>query len=397
MGKVEVITGNYAISYAAKLARVQVVAAYPITPQTQIVERIAEWVEKGELEAKFIRVESEHSAMAAIIGASATGARAFTATSSHGLMYMSEVVWWAAASRLPIVMGVVNRALGPGWNIWSEHTDVLAHRDSGWIIAFAEDNQEALDTTIQAFRIAEDERVLLPVMVSLDAFILSHTAMPVDIPDQETIDNFLPPRKPLPFLLDPNDPVTHGSLVFPEHYMEFRYLIHEAQERAKKVILEVEDEYYKATGRRYGGLVDLYRSEDSDVIIVALGSSAGDAKEAVDKLRDEGYKVGVARIRFVRPWPHEVLREVLGRAKGVAVVDRNMSMGKSGVLYSEVLSTLYGLKKPPVVIGYIAGLGGRDIRVSDFELIALDVYKAIETRDLTPRYKWINLKLEVER
>jgi len=395
MGKVEVLTGNYAAAWGARLSRVEVVAAYPITPQTQVIEKLAEFVEKGELKAKFIRVESEHSAMAACIGASAVGARAFTATSSHGLLLMHEMCWWAAGARLPIVMTIVARAIAPPWTIWNEHSDIMDERDTGWLIMFAENNQETLDGVIQAFRIAEDERVLLPVMVNEDAFILSHTAMPVDIPDQEVIDEFLPPRTTKPFILDPDNPFTHGNLTYPDHYMEFRYMMHQAMERAKEVIREVDEKYYKLVGRRYGGLFENYRCNDADVIIVAAGSSAGDAKEAADKLRDEGYKVGVFRVRFLRPFPEKEVREILGNAKGVVIVDRDFSFGKGGILCTEIASALYGINKPPVLRGFITGLGGRDITVNDFKQMTLKTFEAIEKGDYMPKQEWFKAKLEV--
>jgi len=392
-GKVEVLTGNYAAAWGAKLARVEVVAAYPITPQTTIIEKLAEFVEKGELKAKYIRVESEHSAMAACIGASAVGARAFTATSSHGLLLMHEMCWWAAGARLPIVMTIVARAIAPPWTIWNEHSDILDERDTGWLIMLAEDNQEVLDGVIQAFKIAEDERVLLPVMVNEDAFILSHTAMPVEIPDQEVVDEFLPPRSDKPYILDPDNPFTHGNLTYPDYYMEFRYLMERSMEAAKQVIAEVDEEYYRLTGRRYGGLVEKYRCEDADVAIVAAGSSAGDAKEAADRLREEGYKVGVFRIRFVRPWPHEEVREVLGRMKAVAVVDRSISFTKGGILFTDVTSSLYG--STPLVHGFVTGLGGRDITVNHFVDIVKKVYSEIEAGEKGAKWEFYNVKWEV--
>lgn len=387
-----VLTGNHAAAYAALLSRVEVVAAYPITPQTQIVEKLAEFIEGGRLKAKYIRVESEHSAMAAIIGASAAGARTFTATASHGLVYMNEMVFWAGNARLPIVMAIVCRALAPPWNIWTEHTDILAQRDTGWIQFFCEDNQEVLDTVIQAFKIAEDDRVLLPVMVGLDAFILSHTATPVDVPEQEDIDGFLPPRKPLPFILDVNNPLTHSNMTYPNQTMEFRYRLQKAMERAMRVIMEVDEEYGRLTGRKYGGLLDCYRCEDADLGVIVMGSSAGDAKEAIDKLRDEGYKPGVIRIRVFRPFPREELREICRRFKAIAVIDRDLSPGLGGILYTETLTSLYDLKNRPIVQNYIAGLGGRDISVNDFKLIVRELYRNIEEGvEITP-IRWIGIE-----
>jgi len=361
-----VISGNEAIALGVKLSRVQVVAAYPITPQTTIVEKIASYVENGELEAEFIRVESEHSAMAACIGAAAGGARAFTATSSQGLLYMSEMVFWAGGARLPIVMAVVCRALAPPWSIWCEHTDALSQRDSGWIQFWVENNQEALDTLIQAFKVAEDENVMLPAMVCLDGFILSHTYEPVEVPEQRLVDSFLPGKKASPYWLNPARPAAYGTIAGPDTYMEFRYDIHNAMKRAKKVIVDVDKEWRRLTGRGYGGLIDRYRCDDAEVGIVVIGAAAGDAKEAADFLRRKGVKAGVIRLRVTRPFPAEELRAAVEKIDAVAVVDRALSPGLPGVLLSEVRSALYDLEKRVYVKGFIAGLGGRDITPGDF-------------------------------
>ena len=384
------LTGNYAVAYAVKLCRPQVIAAYPITPQTSIVEKIAEFVERGELEAKYIRVESEHSAMAAVIGASATGARVFTATSSQGLLYMHEAVWSAAGARLPIVMAVVTRAIFPPWSIWTDHSDLLDQRDTGWIIAMAENNQEVFDMIIQAYRIAEDERVLLPMMVGLDAFSLSHTATPVNLLSQGEVDEFLPPRRAFSFLLDIENPVTMGNVAFPDHYMEFRYLVQRAMERAKEVVREVEEEFYEISGRRYGGLVEEYRCSDADVILTLMGAWSGDAKDCVDELRKEGFDVGVLRIRFIRPFPREEIRRVSSGKKAVIVVDRGISLGGSGVLFTEVSSVLQ--QSNVTVRGYIAGLGGRDVIVKDFSDMVRRVYADLESGDRESRVEWYGLK-----
>ena len=384
------LTGNYAVAYAVKLCRPQVIAAYPITPQTSIVEKIAEFVERGELKAKYIRVESEHSAMAAVIGASATGARVFTATSSQGLLYMHEAVWSAAGARLPIVMAVVTRAIFPPWSIWTDHSDLLDQRDTGWIIAMAENNQEVFDMIIQAYRIAEDERVLLPMMVGLDAFSLSHTASPVNLLSQGEVDEFLPPRRAFSFLLDVENPVTMGNVAFPDHYMEFRYLVQRAMERAKEVVREVEEEFYEISGRRYGGLVEEYRCSDADVILTLMGAWSGDAKDCVDELRKEGFDVGVLRIRFIRPFPREEIRRVSSGKKAVIVVDRDISLGGSGVLFTEVSSVLQ--QSNVTVRGYIAGLGGRDVIVKDFSDMVRRVYADLESGDRESRVEWYGLK-----
>jgi len=361
-----VLTSNYAAAYAAKLARAEIISAYPITPQTTVVEKLAEFIERGELKAKMIRVESEHSAMAACIGASATGARVFTATSSHGLLYMYEMLWWAAGARLPIVMGVVTRAIAPPWNIWTEHADILSPRDSGWLIFFAESAQEVLDMILQAYKVAENEQVLLPVMVGWDAFISSHTAEPVDVPSQEIVDEFLPPRKSAAFLLDVKDPVSHGNLVFPDFYMEFRYLMQRGMESARDIIRKVDEEFGKIFGRHYGGLIEKYRCDDAEYALITLGGSSGDAREAVDKLRENGVKIGLCRIRVIRPFPVQDVVECLSNKEGVIVVERDISMGLCGVLATEIASVLFMNGIQPKFASFIAGLGGREVSVEDF-------------------------------
>ena len=353
----KVITGNYAASYGAKLARVQVIAAYPITPQTSIIEKLASFCADGELDARFIKVESEHSAMAACIGASATGARAFTATSGQGLFLMHEVVHWAAGARLPIVMAVVNRAAAPGWNIWTEQTDTLSQRDTGWMQFYCESNQEVLDTIIQAYKIAE--RVLLPAMVILDAFVLSHTSEIVDIPDQALVDEYLPPYKP-PLRLDVNDPHAFGGLLTPGEYMEMRYKMQRAMEEAKRVVREADEEFGRLFGRRYG-LVEGYRLDGAEVVLVTSGTVASTSRDVVDDFRERGIKVGMLKIRLFRPFPAEEVREALRGARKVAVIDRNISFGHGGIFAQEIKSVLYnaGLRTP--LFGFIAGLGGRDV------------------------------------
>ncbi|MCG2872714.1 MAG: pyruvate ferredoxin oxidoreductase [Acidilobus sp.] len=380
------LTGNHAVAEAAKLARVKVVAAYPITPQTTIVERLAEMIEKGELEAKMIRVESEHSAMAATLGAAAAGARAFTATSSHGLLYMHEVLWWTAGARIPVVMAVVARAIGPPWNIHVEHSDVMDQRDTGWIISIAQENQEAFDLTLQAFRISEDPRVYLPMIVSLDGFILSHTVAPVDVPPQEDVDAWLPPRRQ-PYTITPESNVVMGNIANDEEYYMMRFSIQAAMQAAKKVIDEVDEEFGKAFGRRYGGLVECYLCDDADYVMLLAGSWAGDAKKAAEQLREEGIRAGVARVRFIRPWPEEFIRERLVNVKGVIVFDRSISFGSYGQLFTDTAATLYGQTS---LRGVIAGLGGVDVKPEDFASEVRDFVSKVEEhgRVYEPR-RWL--------
>jgi len=359
----KVLTGNHAVAYAVKLSRVQVIAAYPITPQTTIVEKLSEMIDKGEYNARIIRVESEHSALAAVYAAASAGARAFTATSSHGLLYMHEVVWWAAGARIPLVMAVVTRAIGPPWNIHVDHQDIMDQRDSGWIIGIAQENQEVFDMIIQAFRISEDPRVYLPVMVGLDGFILSHTSAPVDIPSQDEVDSWLPPRRQ-PYVITPESRIVMGNIPPDEDHYMMRYSMHMAMESAKRVIEEVDEDYGRHFGRKYGGLIDCYKCDDAKYLAILAGSWSGDAKASVDMLREEGYKVGVARIRYIRPWPRERLTELTNTTKGIIVFDRAISMGSTGILFNEVASTIYPINTS--MRGVIAGLTGVDVTPTDF-------------------------------
>ncbi len=389
MPKWEMMTGNKAAAVGAKLARVQVIPAYPITPQTTIVEYLSKFVERGELKAEFIRVESEHSAMAACIGAAAGGVRAFTATSSHGLLLMAEMVFWAAGARLPIGMAVVNRALAPPWNIHVEHTDSHSQRDSGFIQFYARDNQEVLDTIILMYKVAENERVLLPAMVCLDGFILSHTYMPVEIPDQEDVDSFLPPYEPKGFLLDPDEPLTYGSLTLPEHYMEMRYDIQRSLEAARNLILEYSKEYREMFGRDHGGLLELYKVEDADYLLISMGTLGEEAKVAVDRLRGEGIRAGAVRVRVFRPFPTQLFDIVPGR-KAVIVVERHISLGGiGGALGVELKALLYGKTDVPI-FNYVTGLGGRDITYLDLAKMVKHSIKAGKPRD---NYMWYKLRV----
>ncbi|MEM0024528.1 MAG: transketolase C-terminal domain-containing protein [Thermofilaceae archaeon] len=383
-----VVSGNEAVAFAVKLVRVQVVAAYPITPQTTIVEKIAEFVEKGELKARFINVESEHSAMAACIGAAAGGARTFTATSSQGLLYMGEMVFWAGGARLPIVMAVVNRSIAPPWSIWCDHNDAFAVRDAGWIQFWAENAQEAMDMVIQAYRVAENEGVLLPAMVNLDGFYLSHAYEPVEVPEQQTVDRFLPEKTPAPYWIDVDKPMSYGTIANPDYYMEFRWKMQRAMDKAARVIREVDEEWGRLTGRNWGGLLEAYRCDDADVGIVLIGSWAGDAKEAVDRLRSRGVRAGVVRLRVTRPFPARELRETVEGMSAVAVVDRSLSPGLPSVLSAEVKSALFNAKRRPVVRSFIAGLGGRDVSPKDFERIAESSLKEEEPAEVA----WIGLR-----
>ncbi len=384
-------TGNRIAGLACKAARVKVVAAYPITPQTTVVEQIAEIVESGEMDAKYVRVESEHSAMAACIGAAVSGVRTFTATSSHGLALMHEMLHWASASRLPIVMAVVNRAMGPPWNIWADFSDSLSQRDTGWIQFYCADNQEIFDTIIQAYKLCEDKRVFMPAMVCFEGFILSHTSMPVQIPDQKDIDDFLPPYNP-PWLLDVDNPVTHGSIVYPEWYMEFRYFMYEAMENARKLIPEIDREYGRHFGIQHGGHIEKYKCEDADLIILSMGTIGSEAKLAVDNLRKQGRKVGAARVRVFRPFPKDDIINIAGSAQMLTIIDRQVSYGMEGPLHTEVKASLYSKEDLPLTAGFIAGLGGRDVKISDIEMMVNKSYKYLQAGKVEKDVDWVGLR-----
>jgi len=391
MTQVIVETGNRVAGLACKAARAKVIAAYPITPQTTVVEQIAEDVEAGKLDAKYVRVESEHSAMAACIGAAVGGVRTFTATSAHGLALMHEMLHWASAARLPIVMAVVNRAMGPPWNIWADFSDSLSQRDTGWVQFYCADNQEIFDTTIQAYKLCEDKRVFMPAMVCFEGFILSHTSMPVKIPDQKDIDDFLPPYNP-PWLLDVENPVTHGSIVYPEWYMEFRYFMYEAMENARKLIPEIDMEYGKRFGIAHGGHIEKYRCEDADLIILSMGTIGSEAKLAVDNLRKQGCKVGSARIRVFRPFPKDEIINMAKNAQMLTIIDRQVSYGMEGPLHTEVKASLYSGKESPLTAGFIAGLGGRDVTVRDVEVMVNKSLQYLQAGKVEREVEWIGLR-----
>ena len=367
-----VMTGNYASAYGAKLARAEVIAAYPITPQTSIVEKLAEFVSTGELKAKFIPVESEHSAMAACIAAQTAGARTYTATSSHGLTLMHEVLIWASGARLPIVMTNVSRAMAPPWSVWVDHMDSVAQRDTGWLQFYCQSNQEVLDTIIMAYKICESGGVMLPAMIIEDAFILSHTSEPVDVPEQEVVDSFLPAYSP-ELKIEVGKAMGFGSLVKPDQYMEFRYKAMLGMKEAHDRILRVEQEFKHIFAREHGGLLERYRCEDAEAVLVAAGSVAATAKDVVDALREKGTKVGLARMRTFRPFPQEEIRAIASKVDGMAVLDRSYTFGAAGAMFTEVKASAYSGQKRPIVKNYIAGLGGRDITPKILERIFEDI------------------------
>ncbi|MFX1369923.1 MAG: pyruvate ferredoxin oxidoreductase [Promethearchaeota archaeon] len=389
--KTELMSANYAAARAVVSARVEVVAAYPITPATTVPEQIALLNEEGIFKGEFIRVESEHSAMFACIGASSTGARAFTATSSNGLLLMDEALHWAAAARLPIVLANINRSISPSWNIHVSHDDAMSKRDSGWIQFHAASVDELYHTIIQSFKLAEDERVLMPVMINADGFVLSHTLSTYDYLEPEEVDKFLKPYMPPHWVMDPENPVSHGNIVFPEHYQEFRYAMHEGTRNALKVYEEVEKEYKKLYGKYFGGPIDCYKCDDAEVIFTSQGSVGAEAKDAINELRDEGYKVGNARMRMIRPFPVDKIRELGSKVKGIAAFDRGVSYGFGGHVANDIRASLYGTKHRPIVTDYIGGLGGRDVTVNDVKEMLIATVGAVESGEPGPEEVWHDL------
>ena len=359
---------SVAIAEVAKLANVDVVAAYPITPQTHIVEHLADLVADGELDAEYIPVESEHSAMSACVGASAAGARTFTATAGQGLELMHEVLYIASSMRLPVVMTVANRALSAPLSVWGDHSDAMAVRDTGWIQIFVENGQEAVDNVLCSFRFAEDQRVLLPVMIHLDGFHLSHMIEPLFLPESSEVDQFIPPfQYPLP--LNPDKPVTMGDFGPPFIYSEVKWAQEVNLRAAKKVIIQCWNEFGKLFHRQYSP-VEGYHSEDATVLLLTMGSFSETAAMAIDKMRAEGKSVGQVKLRLWRPFPFEEIRKAVKNAKVLIVLDRALSFGgPAGPVCSEIRSALYGQEKKPKVVSFVGGLGGRDITMAGFEEI----------------------------
>ncbi len=370
---IRLLDGNQAAAEGARLSRVQVIAAYPITPQTPLTEELSEFVERGELKAEYVAVESEHSAMTVCTSASLVGARTFTATSAHGLAYMHEMLHWAAGARLPVVLACVNRAIGAPWNILNDQQDSISQRDTGWIQIYARNNQEILDIIIQAYKIAET--VYIPVMVCFDGYVLSHTEMPVDVPSQEQVDKFLPPYKPHT-TLDPANPKNYNLVTLADPrvnaegilchgYMELRYLLQEALQDSTETIGKIGREFGKLFGRDYAGLFWENGMDDADIVIVAMGSLAMEAMVAADMLREEGRKVGVLGLKVFRPFPKAALVKALEKARLIVVFDKNISYGSEGATCSEIKSALYGSRTKAAIRNFIVGLGGRDVKARE--------------------------------
>jgi len=398
MAEVRIMTGNQAAALGAKLSYVQVVAAYPITPQTSVTEILSQFIEGGELKAEYIRVESEHSALTVCISASTVGARVFTSTSSQGLLYMHEQLHWAAGSRLPIVMCCVNRGVGAPWTIFNDQQDSISQRDTGWIQIYCRDNQEIIDSIIQGYRIAES--VYVPVMICYDGFVMSHTMMPVEIPDAELVSDFLPPYKPHT-ILSPENPMNINPVLFPwrranaegvlcDGYMEMRYKLQKALDESRDVIVSTGRAFAEAFGRDHGGMVWHYKTDDADVVLTGMGSVATEATTAADMLRAEGIKAGVVGIRVFRPFPKEEVREAFGKTKAIVIFEKGISYGYEGALCSEIKAAFYGTDIRLPIHNYIVGLGGRDVKARELAEAVRSSLDAIASGDTEPAPKWLN-------
>jgi len=372
----KVLEGNHAISWGVKASDVKVISAYPITPQTQIVELLSEMCSTGEVPARFIKVESEHSAMAAAIGASAAGSRAFTATSSQGLLLMHEMLHWAVGARLPVVLANVNRAVGPPWNIWTDQNDSLSQRDTGMLQIYCESNQEVFDTTLQAFRVAETVR--LPIMLILDAFFLSHTCEIVDVFGADEGKEYLPPYNAAEHL-DPKNPMAFGNLTGPDNYYELRHMIHKDMVRSIDVLREADQEFEKVYGRSYG-LVEEYRTDGAETILVTSGTITSTSRTVIDDRREKGEKIGLMKMRVFRPFPVDEVRRVLKGRKKVVVVDRNIGFSIGGIFAQEIRAAMWNTRTDLPIFSFIAGIGGRDVTPEVIEEI-IDVADAIDYPD----------------
>lgn len=359
---------SIAIAEAVGRAKAEIIPAYPITPQTHIVEHLSEMVANDELDAEFIPVESEHAAMSCCCGAAAAGARVFTASSSQGLSLMSEILYIPSTMRLPLVMVIANRALSAPISIWNDHQDIMVQRDIGWIQTFAENGQEAVDLTIHAFKVAENRNVSLPMIVNIDGFTLSHVIEPIELPDQEEVDAYLPPFKPR-YKLDPRRPITMGPVGIPEVYTEAKVAHDKAIKNSRRYILNAWKEFEEVFGRKYEP-VEKYRTEDAEVLLVGMGSICETAMSAVDKMRDQGQKAGLLKIRLWRPLPFQEFRKAVGKTKILAVIDRCLPPGAvCGPVGAELRSMFYKIPGSPKIFSFVAGLGGRDVTVSRFEEI----------------------------
>lgn len=390
MSFTRMMEGNEAAAYGAKLSRAEVIPAYPITPQTEVISTIASLIANGEMKAQYIKVEGEHTAMAAAIGASAAGARVFTASASQGIAFMEEALWMPPGRRLPIVMCMVNRAMAPIGGLRPDHNDSLLQRDTGWIQLYCENSQEVLDTIIQAYRIGEDKRVYLPVAPCYDGYFVSATATPTTVPAQEEVDAFLPPYKHEMYSLMPEDFKERG---FPMNIAKARYEVQQATERAKKVIEEIDREYAKKFGPSYDGLLEEYACEDAEAVLMTMGSMTGTARDVVDEMQAEGKRIGLLKMRGFRPFPTEELRELAKKYGAIGVVDRNTSYGSAGggIVVMEVARALYPVDDRPLLLNFHVGLGGSDVTMRQIRYMADRVLEAYRTGKVEKEVDWVEL------
>lgn len=387
----KMLTGNSAAAYGVKLARVKVIPVYPITPQTTIIEKLIEFITNKEMKADFIPIESEHSAMAAAVGAEATGVRAFTASSSQGIAYMHENLWVASGLRLPIVMVMVNRTMNPPIAGAPDLSDSLSQRDTGWIQIYVENGQEILDMVIQAYRIAEDKNVLLPVAICYEGMVISHFLEAVDIPDQALVDKFLPPYCPEHVVLDTKHPM-HVFVASDDYLPEYRYQQEVAMENAKKVIEDVDKEFQKMFNREYGGLLSAYMMEDAEVAVVSMGNISNTVRMAVRELRKDGIRAGAVKLRVFRPFPKEAVSKALRDTKLVIVLDRAVSSGFGGIVYPELLTALSNIEPCPRVQNYILGLAGRQVTVAHFSSLVKSSLADYQKSGTGNSIQWIDIR-----
>jgi len=389
---IKVVEGSYAVAHAVMCCRPDVISAYPITPQTHIVENLSQMVADGELDSEFLTVDSEFSALSVLVGSSAAGARCYSSTTSQGLALMYEVLYNVSGMRLPIVMNVANRAMGAPLNIWNDQQDAIGARDVGWIQIYVENVQEAVDATLQAYKIAEDAEIRTPVMVCMDGFVLTHVYEPVDLLDKELARQFLPDFKPAD-ILDPAHPKTFGAFADPSTYTEFRYQQFEAQQKALSKIEKAAREFEEMFGRYYGGVLDGYFLDDAEIVIVTLGSVIGTIKDAIDVMRSEGKKVGLLKVRSYRPFPVHALRKALKDASAIAVIEKDVSIGCEAGLVTDLKAAFYNSSIRTPIIGFAAGLGGRDITIKDIQKIVAKAEAA--RKGIQSEFEFLDLRTEI--
>lgn len=390
MSFTRMMEGNEAAAWGAKLSRAEVIPAYPITPQTELISSIASLIADGTMKAEHIKVEGEHTAMAAAIGASVTGARVFTASSSQGIVFMEEPLQMPPGMRLPIGMCIVNRSVAPLGSLRPDHNDAMLQRDTGWIQLYCENSQEVLDTIVMGYRIGEDRRVYLPVATCYDGYFVSATATPTNVPDQKEVDDFLPPYKHEWYGLIPGE---YKERTSHQNIAKARYEVQQAQETAKKVIEEIENDYAKRFGRYYDGMLEEYNCDEADAVIMTMGSMTGTARDVIDEMRANGKKIGLVKLRCFRPFPREEMRRIAAKYKAIAVVDRNTSFGSAGggIVATDAARALYDLDERPLLLNFHVGLGGSDVTMRQIEYMAEETLRAVKVGKVDEAVDWVEL------